>query len=142
MRNFLAAGFAVSIVAMSCTTPHAAVSAQFASNPPPSRTAASSLDYRVFKSWCEADPSQADNWQVQLGYCIGYLQGLYWGQVISSPVAERPFCLPNDLQKADMIDALDEYASSHPQELASVNMTPGETASLVAKAFKAHFICP
>lgn len=120
----------------------AAVSSQIAlSSPAPEKTQ-NSLDFTVYKTWCEADHSQNDNWQVQLGYCLGYLQGLYWGQVIGSPSDQRPFCLPANLSKSDMIDALERYARSHPAQLASLNMTPQETAVSVAQAFKEHFSCP
>lgn len=134
---------AVGITLMfSSSSAFAAVNTQFASNSQPTRAASTSLDFRVFTSWCDAGPDQAANWQVQLGYCIGYLQGLYWGQVIKSPTAERPYCLPEDLKKSEMVAALDRYATAHPGDLTSGDMSAAETATLVARAFKAHFTCP
>lgn len=146
LRLKIASGVAIFVLAVSSVAPyssaHGAVSAQIAASPAPARSDNLSVDYKVFTNWCEANPDQAANWQVQLGYCIGYLQGLYWGQVISSPAAERPYCLPENLRKSDMVEALYEYASMHPGELTTANMSAGTTASLVSRAFKAHFTCP
>ena len=136
------------IVAVTCviglafsSAASAAVNSQFASNSPVQTAPKNSLDYNVYKNWCEADHTQSDNWQVQLGYCLGYLQGLYWGQVIGSPVSQKPFCLPSNLQKSDMVEALSMYARNHPTHLTAVNMSASETARLVASAFKEHFSC-
>lgn len=122
------------------TGSHGAVSYQVALKPP-SNDSQNSLDFTVYKNWCKADQEQKDNWQVQLGYCLGYLQGLYWGQVIGSAREERPFCLPSPLSKSAMIDALESYARSHPAQIASLRMTPEETAKSVSEAFKEHFSC-
>jgi hypothetical protein len=113
---------------------------QVASTPTQQSAPKSSLDFRVYHDWCDADRTQQDNWQVQLGYCLGYLQGLYWGQVIGSMDEERPFCLPAAFQKSDMVAALDAYATMHPAGV-NVTMNAGETARHVAAAFKSYFTC-
>ena len=113
---------------------------QVARTPTQQSAPKSSLDFKVYHDWCDADRTQQDNWQIQLGYCLGYLQGLYWGQVIGSPDADRPFCLPAAFQKSDMIAALDAYATTHPAGV-SVTMDAGETAHHVAAAFKSYFAC-
>lgn len=113
---------------------------QLASTPRSQSEQPSSLDFRVYSDWCVADETQRENWQVQLGYCLGYLQGLYWGQVIGSPVAERPFCLPPAFQKTDMVAALNAYASENTVRV-SGTMSAGQTARHVAEAFKSYFTC-
>ena len=123
------------------TATSAAVNSQFVSNQPAQTAPKNSLDYNVYMNWCEADQSKTENWQVQLGYCLGYLQGLYWGQVIGSPASQKPFCLPSNLQKTDMVEALSVYARNHPAQLTSLSMGASETARLVASAFKEHFSC-
>lgn len=121
---------------------HAGVQSQIAAKPPAQeQPPQNSLDYQVYMDWCQADTKGTDNWQVQLGYCIGYLQGLYWGQVIGSPVAEKPFCLPANLSKTEMIAALGYYAEAHPTVFATADMGAGTTARLVSAAFKDYFTC-
>lgn len=121
---------------------HAAVEAQMAAKPPAQQQPQNSLDYQVYMDWCQADTKGVNNWQAQLGYCIGYLQGLYWGQVIGSPAAEKPFCLPQNLSKSEMIKALGLYAEAHPTVFATADMGAGTTAQLVSDAFKDYFTCP
>ncbi len=128
---------------MTLSSPSAAIGGgdeQLASTPRAQASQSTSLDFNVYSNWCVADETQPENWQVQLGYCLGYLQGLYWGQVIGSPVAERPFCLPPAFQKTDMVAALSSYASKYPMQVAGT-MTADQTARHVAEAFKTYFEC-
>ena len=143
--KFTAATFCVAAALLSATPGQAiaAVSAgdaQLASTPRNETSQTTSLDFNVYSNWCEADETQPENWQVQLGYCLGYLQGLYWGQVIGSPVAERPFCLPPAFQKTDMVEALSSYASKNRMRVAGT-MTADQTARHVAEAFRIYFEC-
>lgn len=141
IKNF---GLVVAVTATfisSASHTNAAVSSQVALSAPAKTDPQNSLDFTVYKSWCESDEEQRGNWQVQLGYCLGYLQGLYWGQVISSTDSKRPFCLPSPLSKSDMVDALETYARAHPAKVASFRMTAEQTAEAVSHAFRDYFSC-